>query len=429
DDISEILQQESVDVPRCRAALVEALASARGGPPSIVGAVPPPQKTAVKPKLTVPHDVTQVDLEGSDPAGMATVMVELEATVVPTDALRLRPGSTNTDPVPAPSFIPTLGDAVKDLRLVEAVDANPMARVFRAVPVASPGGPSQWVRFFALAPTELQFEDEADRLSRLSSDRVLSVRGYGRYAPDLGFVILDAHEGETLSDALAAEPQRSLVHRLRVVREVAAALAEAHAYGVVHGYFNAASVFVEADTLAVRLDFAVAGRLSQDAAGMSKPSPEQKAGRPATMKTDLYLLGKLMVRAMGEDFRELSDELLELDPRHRPPNVVDVLLRLDDILSDITPLVVEPPTLPGGDLVAETLSGSVVDETHSGPISAITPVVSDRAETPVDGPLTRVVSLPRLEPPTGSRRGRRWILFGLGAVLIGLLIWSLDFTP
>jgi Flp pilus assembly protein TadD len=195
------------------------------------------------------------------------------------------------------------------------------------------------------------------------------------------WIVMELVEGRTLQAILREgplDPQRAL----RLGREIAEGLAEAHARGYIHRDLKAPNVVVTHAWRAKILDFGVAKQIQPDEQDttLSAPgtvigtsyamSPEQAMGFPLDARSDLFSLGSLlyeMVTGLAPfraetstatlarvcSFRQrpasalrpeipgklsdLIDRLLEKDPVDRPGSAVKVAAALDQIASAQTP--------------------------------------------------------------------------------------------
>ena len=130
---------------------------------------------------------------------------------------------------------------------------------------------------------------------------VVTVHDAGEHE-GLTYLVLRAVEGGSLAARVAAAPagRLPLEEVLRIGREVADALAHAHAHGVVHRDVKPDNVWLDGAARAVLGDFGVAldsgnaARLTVDRTvigTLAYLSPEQARGDPATPASDLYGLG------------------------------------------------------------------------------------------------------------------------------------------
>jgi hypothetical protein len=110
-------------------------------------------------------------------------------------------------------------------------------------------------------------------------------------------------EGETLRQILRRDETLSLRHGLRLMRQVIDALEEAHRQGVVHRDLKPENILVSSGGSVKVMDFGLARSLSDDTSStvpgvaLGTPaymSPEQAAGKPADLRSDIYALGLML---------------------------------------------------------------------------------------------------------------------------------------
>ena len=125
-------------------------------------------------------------------------------------------------------------------------------------------------------------------------------------ADGLWLITMQHVEGASLADRLRDDGVLSVAEALRILRDVAAGLAAAHAAGVVHRDLKPANVLLAAgDQHAIVADFGIAAEVNRlgvatmDVAGTrGYMSPEQAAGRPVDARTDVYAFGVLAHRML-----------------------------------------------------------------------------------------------------------------------------------
>jgi predicted Ser/Thr protein kinase len=172
------------------------------------------------------------------------------------------------------------------------------------------------------------------------------------------FIVMELLDGHSLAELLRAGPL-PLPDAVRIVRDVLAGLAAAHAKNIVHRDIKPQNTTICGDGRVVLMDFGIARAtekvLVEDAAPIAAPSqltslagtpgyiaPEVVAGGPVTPQSDLYAVGVLLhqmvtgrlpsnvptqsVQAHTGDGLVVSDDIPDL--RHVPPSLLRVLARL-----------------------------------------------------------------------------------------------------
>lgn len=158
-----------------------------------------------------------------------------------------------------------------------------------------------------LLPPELAAQDrlrdrflrEARTAARLSHPYIVPIHAVDEVG-DFVFYVMAYVDGETLAQRVAARGPLPAGEATRILREVAWALAYAHAQGVVHRDVKPANILLERGTeRAMVTDFGIARELhttGETVVGelLGTPeymSPEQASGDPVDGRSDLYALG------------------------------------------------------------------------------------------------------------------------------------------
>ncbi len=147
---------------------------------------------------------------------------------------------------------------------------------------------------------------------------------------ELLFLTMDFVAGRSLRALLADEGPLAAPRAVAIARQLAEALAAAHAEGVVHRDLKPANVLVDETGRAFITDFGVARSMA--AAGPTHTegivgtpdylSPEQARGEPVDGRSDLYALGLLLFEMLsgqlpfgGESYTERLAQRLHGEPR------------------------------------------------------------------------------------------------------------------
>lgn len=153
-----------------------------------------------------------------------------------------------------------------------------------------------------------RFEREAKAAASLSDHpNVVDVYRFGRLADETPFLVMRFVKGRTMGERLAAEGRLSLDEARGVLLDVASALEEAHAKGIVHRDVRPGNVLWDEERArALLTDFGVAAILAtsgQEADRLTRTgqvigipryaSPEQLADEELTEMADIYAVGVL----------------------------------------------------------------------------------------------------------------------------------------
>ncbi|HET7600768.1 MAG TPA: serine/threonine-protein kinase [Gemmatimonadales bacterium] len=155
-----------------------------------------------------------------------------------------------------------------------------------------------------------RFLREIRLAARLQHPHILPLYDSGQ-AGGVLYYVMPLVEGESLRARLAREPQLPLREALRITREVADALAYAHAQGVVHRDIKPENILLH-NGHALVADFGVAlaadiggEKLTRSGISVGTPhymSPEQAAGEPALDgRSDVYSLGCVLYEMLAGD--------------------------------------------------------------------------------------------------------------------------------
>jgi len=164
-----------------------------------------------------------------------------------------------------------------------------------------------------------RFEQEARAISKMQHPNTVTIYDFGRtHDDDDGqerlYIVMEYLKGRTLTQVLRSENNLVGVRAARIVRQVCASLADAHAAGIIHRDLKPDNIFLtevggDKDWVKV-LDFGVAKLADSEAAGtltqtgmiFGTPkymSPEQAEGRPLDHRADIYALGVVLYELLA----------------------------------------------------------------------------------------------------------------------------------
>ena len=285
----------------------------------------------------------------------------------------------------------------------------------------------------ALPGMRKRFQQEARISARLVHPNIVAVLDYGEEG-GASYLVMERLPGRTLRDEIARGPMPP--ERLAALTtDTLGALAAAHRFGVLHRDIKPSNILIDDDGHARITDFGIAksfdAHVASDATSdmtmtgvvLGTPgylAPERRAGHSATVQSDLYSVGAVMVEAMsgrrlvpGEDqardlppdLRPIATTALATDPRRRFSSAEEMLEALRTR---------ERPSALG-----------------TAPVGATEPMEAATAALPAS-PRTSVLP----SPPTPlsprslvARRWRRYLLPGAAALIVLALLLLFLLTP
>jgi eukaryotic-like serine/threonine-protein kinase len=192
------------------------------------------------------------------------------------------------------------------------------------------------------------------------------------------FFVMSYVEGETLAERIRARGPVSASDGVRMLREVAWALAYAHAQGVVHRDVKPDNILIEASTgRALVTDFGIAAMIGDgDADGVHGTpeymSPEQVLGTTIDSRSDLYALGATAFYAFAgrPPFEgRTTEEILARQVTELPPPLASLGVTVPRKLASLVDqcLAKDPASRPSS---AESLAeqiGRTIDQQRALP--------------------------------------------------------------
>ena len=283
-----------------------------------------------------------------------------------------------------------------------------------------------------------RFKREVRLAARLQHPHIVPLLAAGEIDDEVLFYTMPFVEGESLRQRLAREGALPLAETVRVLCDVAGALAYAHRTGVVHRDVKPENILLS-DGGAVVADFGIAKAISAsregDGAGDARRSstltaagtslgtpaymaPEQAVGGAVDHRADLYALGVVgyeMLAGWAPFEGRTAQQLLAAHATETPEPIARRRASV-------------PPRL--GSLIMQLLEKNPADRPQSADelrraLDAL-PGVSGPRESTLDGPGGPAEhTVPSRIVPQRARRAAPWALFGGLAALAGAVIGAL----
>jgi len=182
-----------------------------------------------------------------------------------------------------------------------------------------------------------RFRTERRILASLNHPNIARLFDGGTTEDGLPYFVMEHVDGLPL-DRWCAAHESSIADRLRLIRQVCAAVHYAHQNLIVHRDLKPGNILVTADGTPKLLDFGIAKLLdpenalsegAEDLTAFARPmtreyaSPEQVRGEPITTASDIYSLGVLLDRLLtsrhhgGADLEAIVLQAMRQDPERR----------------------------------------------------------------------------------------------------------------
>jgi serine/threonine protein kinase len=192
-----------------------------------------------------------------------------------------------------------------------------------------------------------RFLREARAASALSHPHIATIHDYGKTEAGQPYIVMEYVEGKTLAD-LIFKGSLTIPRSLRIIREVAEALGEAHRLGIIHRDIKPANIAVDDRGIVKVLDFGLAKQIgleplepganvtsldTQTREGLlvGTPmyfSPEQALGKDVDPRSDLFSLGLVLYECLtgkpafyGVTPMEICAKVIRDDPL--PPSEIN----------------------------------------------------------------------------------------------------------
>lgn len=165
-----------------------------------------------------------------------------------------------------------IGQIVSHYRILERLGEGGMGEVYLAEDTRL--GRRVAVKFPTITSNErdyrARFLREARAVSELSNPHIATLFDYGETTEGHPFLVMELVRGRTLSEMMS-KGELTLPRALQIIEEVASALSEPHARGIVHRDIKPSNIMVDERGQVKVLDFGLAKQLNDDQVHVSEP--------------------------------------------------------------------------------------------------------------------------------------------------------------
>jgi serine/threonine protein kinase len=273
---------------------------------------------------------------------------ELAALLVRSFCKRQREGDSAQYEVSVARLM--IGQIVSHYRILKRLGEGGMGEVYLAEDTNL--GRRVAIKFPTLTSNEhdyrARFLREARAISELSNPHIATLYDYGETSEGRPFLVMELVRGQTLSE-LMLKGELTLPRALQIVEDVALALSEPHARGIVHRDIKPSNIMINERGQIKVLDFGLAKQLNENQIHVSDPeaqtllalhtrsgavvgtptylSPEQAIGGDVDPRSDLFALGGVLYECVtgrpafpGQSVIEIAANVIHFEPV--PPSKV-----------------------------------------------------------------------------------------------------------
>ncbi len=260
-----------------------------------------------------------------------------------------------------------------------------------------------------------RFLREAQAMAKVKHDHIVTIYQVDEDR-DIPFLAMELLAGESLEERLQRGPRLPIAGVLRIGREIAEALAAAHATGLIHRDIKPSNIWLEAPRDRVKiLDFGLARAAAPDAEETATPSEEKAAAAPAGADAGLTQRGAIIGTPAY------------MAPEQARGAPVDGRADLFSLGCVLYRLCSGQPPFRGTDVISTLLAVAAEEPPPLARLNAAVPpalaalVAQLLAKQPEDRPASAAAVVARLRQIEEARRPRPsrwpWWLAGAAAVL------------
>jgi serine/threonine-protein kinase len=268
-----------------------------------------------------------------------------------------------------PKKDPLIGKRLREYVILELIGKGGMAKVYKARHALL--DEVRAIKFLRPELRERQectarFQREAQILVRLRNKHLVMLHEFGTVGNELFFLVMDYLEGESLRTRLRRNSWLPTAEAIRIVKQVALGLVDAHKLGIVHRDISPDNILVvreNGEEVVKVIDFGIAKSMSPEAGKITQTmklvgkaeyvAPEQICA-PTGLDDDDAIDGRTDIYSLGVTFYELLTGSKPFEAKSSKAYLAKHLTETPRPLSETNPLIRISPALE--DLVLRMLA-------------------------------------------------------------------------
>lgn len=290
-----------------------------------------------------------------------------------------------------------------------------------------------------------RFQREARAMASLNHPNIVGVYDFDVYGENSYYLVMEYIRGGTLKERLeqlARQGERlPLTDVVKMIAEIADALAYAHRRDMVHRDIKPANIMLNEDTgRAVLTDFGIVKLMGSQSMAFTATgaligtpaymSPEQALGKSGDHRVDIYSLGVMLFQMVTGALPYDADTPLAVVMQHvnsptpEPSSLIpDIPWGLQEVIMKAMAKAPEERFSSAGEMAA-ALRAVDLSATSSRPAAAVVPPAPSMdhptpAKTEVMVPATATAVAPSPTPaPTAAKKRPAWLFPVIGVVLL-----------
>lgn len=191
-----------------------------------------------------------------------------------------------------------------------------------------------------------RFNKEAQRAAGLSHPNIVRIYDVGD-KEQLHYIVMEYVSRETLKNKLQACKNLSVRESLRIVKDIARALAHAHANNIIHCDIKPHNILVAPDGQVKVADFGIARAISSNTMSFSGDivgsvhyfSPEQAKGLSITPKSDIYSLGVVFYELLAGKLPFTGETSVSIAMKHLEEDMPSIRKDNPDVPAKVEAIV------------------------------------------------------------------------------------------